>query len=125
MALIDITDDSFPEVYKNPDNDIILIDFWAPWCGPCHQFAPIFEGVAEKYPNVVFGKVNTETEQKLSGYFQIRSIPTLLILRDQIELHQQSGVVGEDDLVQIVEQTINLDMEDVRKKLIESGELEE
>lgn len=119
MATIEITDDSFREIYQN--NSIVVLDFWAVWCGPCHNFAPIFEKVSEEFSSIVFGKVDTESNQKLSGYFGIRSIPTILIIREQLEVFRHSGVVGEDDLRQLVQRVQNADMGEIRKK-IESEE---
>jgi len=112
MALMDITDDSFREIYKQ--HDIVVLDFWAVWCGPCRQFAPTFEAVADELPDIVFGKVETETEQKLSAYFGIRSIPTILIIREQLEIFRHSGTLGKDELIKIIEQVKSADMDKVR-----------
>lgn len=89
MALMTLTADNFDQTIT--DHDIVIIDFWAPWCGPCRSFAPIFEKTAEKYPEIAFAKANTEEEQALAGHFQIRSIPTTMILRDKIIIFQQAG----------------------------------
>ncbi len=117
MALLDMTIETFESVIN--ENEIVLIDFWADWCGPCKQFAPIYEKLAEKYPNVVFGKVNTEVEQQLSGTFGISSIPTLAILRQGILLFKEAGVLAETQLDEVIEQVKNLDMEDVRRQVAE------
>ncbi len=115
MQLIDVTDESFRELYKN--NDIIVLDFWAIWCGPCHQFAPIFESVAKQYPDIVFGKVETENNLELSKYFTVMSIPTILIIREGLELFRHSGVLGEDELVNVIEQVKSADMNEVNRQI--------
>jgi thioredoxin 1 len=100
-------------------NDMVLVDFWAPWCAPCRSFAPTFDKVAEKYPGVVFGKVNTDEEQELAGAFQIRSIPTLMIFRQKIIIFSQPGVLPESSLIEVVEKSLALDMEQVKKEIAE------
>ncbi|MBF0098184.1 MAG: thioredoxin [Magnetococcales bacterium] len=100
-------------------NDMVLVDFWAPWCAPCRSFAPTFDKVAEKYPHVVFGKVNTDEEQELAGAFQIRSIPTLMIFRQKIIIFSQPGVLPESSLVEVVEKALALDMEQVKREIAE------
>ncbi|MCB0357207.1 MAG: thioredoxin fold domain-containing protein [Bdellovibrionales bacterium] len=121
MALIDINDSSFREVYQN--NDIVVLDFWAIWCGPCHQFSPIFAEVSEQYPDIVFGKVDTEQQLQLSSYFSIRSIPTIIIIREQMELFRHSGVLSALELAEVLEKVKNADMREVRK-LIEQEDSE-
>lgn len=117
MATHDLGDDEFREAYKN--NDIVVLDFWAPWCGPCHQFAPIYEEASEKYAQMFFGKVNTEEQVDLAQYFGVRSIPTTLVIREGIEVFRGSGVLGSEQLEQLLQQVQNLDMEDVKKKVEE------
>lgn len=117
MPLIDITDGNFRETYTN--NEIIILDFWAPWCGPCQAFAPIFEEVSKQYPEIVFGKVNTEEEQKLALHFQIRSIPTIMVIRDQLEVFFQPGLLPEEQLIELIAAVKNLDMGEVRRKIEE------
>jgi len=114
MSLIDVTDDSFREVYQS--NDIVVLDFWAIWCGPCQNFIPVFEKVAQDYDDVVFAKVDTENNQKLPGYFGIRSIPTVIIIRDQLEVFRGSGM-SEQELRTLVDEVKAADMNEVRKKL--------
>ncbi|AKF25087.1 thioredoxin [Sulfurovum lithotrophicum] len=115
MALETLTAQNFNE--KVTSNDIVIIDFWAPWCGPCKQFAPIFEKVAGEYPDILFGKVNTEEEQELAGHFQIKSIPTTIILRDNIAIFQQPGLMPEEGLKDIIRQVQELDMDMVRREI--------
>jgi thioredoxin len=115
VATIELTDANFEDVITK--NDIVIVDFWAPWCGPCRSFAPVFEQVSEKYPGVVFAKVNTEEQQALAGHFQIRSIPTLMVFREQIILLAQPGALPASALTQIVEKTQALDMAEVRRQV--------
>ncbi len=120
MATIEITKDTLEDTIAN--NDIVVIDFWAPWCGPCKSFAPIYEAVSEKYDDVVFAKVNTEDEQELAASFQIRSIPTLMVFRDQIAIFSQAGMLPESGLIEVVGKVKDLDMDQVRKEVAEQQE---
>ena len=115
MALVNLTEANFNEHIEN--NDIVILDFWAPWCGPCKQFGPIFEKVAEEYPDILFGKINTEEEQGLAGYFQIQSIPTVIVLREKIGIFQQPGMLPEEGLKDIIKQVQELDMDKVREEV--------
>ena len=115
MAVLELTKDNFEETIMN--NDIVFIDFWAPWCGPCKSFAPIYEEVAEKNEGVVFAKVNTEEEQELGAHFQIRSIPTLMIFREQIVLYSEAGMLPAAALQEIVGKVKELDMDQVRQDI--------
>ena len=115
MALENLTKENFDE--KLASSEIVILDFWAPWCGPCKQFGPIFEKVAGEYPDILFGKVNTEEEQELAGYFHIQSIPTTIVLRENIALLQQPGMLPEEGLKDIIRQVQELDMEEVRKEM--------
>ena len=117
MAHIDLTKDNFDEVAGG--SDFMIIDFWAPWCGPCKQFGPIFEETAKKYEDITFAKVNTEEEQELAGHFQIRSIPTLMIMREQIVIYAQPGALMGGQFEQLIEKARELDMDEVRKQVAE------
>ncbi len=112
MALENLTKETFEE--KVNSSEIAVLDFWAPWCGPCKQFAPIFEKTAEKYPDILFGKINTEEEQELAGYFQIRSIPTIAIMREGIVVFMQPGMIPEEGLDDLIGKVKELNMDEVR-----------
>ncbi len=114
-ATIELSDASFKEAVEKPG--ILFIDFWASWCGPCRSFAPVYEAAAEKHPDVVFGKVDTEAEQELAGAFQIRSIPTLMIFRDGVMLFSQPGMLPAAVLEDLVGKVKALDMEQVKKEI--------
>ncbi len=117
MATVEVTKDTLQSTIT--DNDIVIIDFWAPWCGPCKSFAPIYEKVSESYSDIVFAKVNTEDEQELAGSFQIRSIPTLMIFREQIVIFSQAGMLPENALVELITKVKELDMEVVKREVAE------
>ena len=115
MALVNLTAENFnDEVQKHP---IAILDFWAPWCGPCKSFAPIFEKVAAENPDILFGKINTEEEQALAGHFQIRSIPTVMILKEGIVVFNQAGMLPEEALNDLLTQVKDLDMDMVRAEI--------
>ena len=117
MATVELIKDNFEATITG--NDIVIVDFWAPWCGPCKSFAPIYEAVSEKHEDVVFAKINTEDQQELAASFQIRSIPTLMIFREQIVIFSQAGMLPESALEEIIGQTKELDMDVVRKEIAE------
>jgi len=112
---VDLESSNFKEV---ADKDgLVLIDWWAPWCGPCRAFGPTYEKVAGKHPDVTFAKVNTEEEQELAASFDIRSIPTLMILRDRILLYAEPGALPEAALEELIQKARDLDMEKVRAEI--------
>ncbi|AEK57527.1 MULTISPECIES: thioredoxin [Acidithiobacillus] len=115
MAVVELTQENFEATVTG--NDMVLVDFWAPWCAPCRAFAPIFEAASEKHPDVVFAKVNTDVEQELAGAFQIRSIPTLTIFRQQIGIFSQAGSLPASALEEVIQQALALDMDQVRKEI--------
>jgi thioredoxin 1 len=115
MATVQITNKNFDETLKK--GGIVLLDWWAPWCGPCRAFGPIYERVAAKHPDVVFGKVNTQEEPELANQFGIRSIPTLMIFREETELFAQPGMLPENVLEDLVSQAKKVDMADVRREI--------
>lgn len=99
------------------DHPIVIIDFWAPWCAPCRGFAPTFEAASERHPDIVFAKVNTEEQRELAGAFNIRSIPTLMVFRDQIVLYAEAGALPAGALDQLIEQVRSVDMDAVRSDI--------
>ena len=115
MAVLDLTQLNFDETIAN--NEIVIIDFWAPWCGPCLQFAPTFKETSEKVNGVAFAKINTEDEQALGAHFKIRSIPTLMIFREGIGIFSQPGSISGKDLEDLLEKAKAIDMDKVRKEL--------
>ena len=115
MATVDVTQENFEQIIAG--HDIVIVDFWAPWCGPCRGFAPVYEAASEKYPDVVFAKVNTEEQQALAGMFRIRSIPTLMVFREKIIVFTQPGALPAAALDKIVQGVKVLDMEQVRHEV--------
>ena len=117
MATVKLTKDNFEQVIT--DNDIVFIDFWAAWCAPCRMFAPVFEEASEKHPDIVFGKVDTEDQPELAAYFNIRSIPTLMIFREKIGIFSQAGALPAAALEELIGKVRELDMDDVRRQIAE------
>jgi thioredoxin 1 len=120
MASVELTLDSFEETITG--NDTVIVDFWASWCGPCRSFAPTFEQASEANPEIVFGKVNTEEQQQLAQEFGIRSIPTLMVFRDQILLYSQPGALPAPAFDDLISQVKALDMDDVRRQIAEQAD---
>lgn len=115
MATIEITKDNLQQTIA--DNDIVLLDFWAEWCAPCRQFGPIFEAASEKYPNIVFGKVDTEAERELGAAFEIMSIPTLMAFRDNVIVFSQPGALPGEALEELIGAIEGLDMDEVHAEI--------
>ena len=115
MAIVELSKENFEQVVST--NPMVVIDFWAPWCGPCKGFAPVFEGASEQYQDVVFAKVNTDDEQEIAGAFGIRSIPTLMVFREKVLLFQQAGALSASAFEQVLEQAKALDMTQVHADL--------
>ena len=115
MAVVELTKENFEQVVTS--NPTVVVDYWAPWCGPCRGFAPVFEKVSEQHPDVVFAKVNTDEEQEIAQHFQIRSIPTLMVFREQIIVFSQPGALPQGSFEQVVTKAKALDMDEVRKQI--------
>ena len=119
MASVELTKDNFEQVVTG--NDVVIVDFWAPWCAPCRAFAPTFEQASEQHADVVFAKVNTEEEQEVAGAFNIRSIPTLMVFRENVILYAEAGSLPAPALEQVIAQAMSVDMAAVHREIAERG----
>jgi len=119
MAVLELTEENFEQTILN--NDFVVIDFWAPWCGPCRGFAPVYEAAAEKHADIVFAKVNTEEHQGLAGHFQIRSIPTLMIFREHVIIYAQPGALPAGAFDDLIARAKEIDMAKVHEEIAKEG----
>lgn len=115
MASVELTAENFDDTITA--NDIVFVDFWAEWCGPCRMFAPTFEAASEKHPEIVFGKVDTEAQQSLAGAAGIQSIPTLMVFREKVLIFSQPGALPAPALDELIEAVLNVDMAEVHKEI--------
>ena len=115
MSTMELTIENFEQTIN--DNDTVFVDFWAEWCGPCRQFGPVFEAASEQHSDIVFGKVDADAQQELAGHFGIRSIPTLMAIRDNVVLFSQPGALPAHALEELIGQIREIDMDDVRRQI--------
>ncbi|MBW1810766.1 MAG: thioredoxin [Deltaproteobacteria bacterium] len=115
MGYIELNSKNLDQTIK--DNAILIIDFWAPWCGPCKMFGPIFEKASKKYPEIAFAKCNTQEQEQVAGSFGIKAIPTLAVFRDQVMVFMQSGALPAEALDDVIKQVQSLDMDEIRAKI--------
>lgn len=123
MATVELTPENFKDVIEK--NDFVIIDFWAPWCGPCQSFGPVYEEVSEQHEDIVFAKVNTQDQQELAGMFNIRSIPTLMMFREQVVLYSEAGALPKSAFEQLITDARALDMEKVHQEVAKQQQEQE
>ena len=116
MATVEVTKDNFDSI---AGKDLVILDFWAPWCGPCRSFSPVFESASDKHADIVFGKINADEEQELAGAFSVRSIPYVMVMREKVIVFAQAGALPAEGLESIIEQTRALDMEAIHREVAE------
>mgnify|MGYP002879622090 CR=1 FL=1 len=119
MAVMELVEKTFESTIAG--NDFVIVDFWAPWCGPCRSFAPTYEKVSDEFPDIIFAKVNTEDEQAIGAKFQIRSIPTLMIMRENVILYKEAGALPESAFRELVTKASELDMTEVHKEIADNS----
>ncbi len=117
MATVELTNENLVDTINN--NDFVIIDFWAPWCGPCQSFGPVYEEISEKYDDIVFAKVNTQDQQEIAAQFNIRSIPTLMVFREQVILYAEAGALPGSAFEELIGQAKAVDMAEVHKSVAE------
>jgi len=117
MPTVELTKDNFESTIN--DSDTVVVDFWAAWCGPCQTFGPTFESASDEHSDIVFGKVDTEAQPELAGMFNVRSIPTLMVFRDNVVLYSEAGALPPDALDQLISQVKAVDMDDVHRQIAE------
>ena len=120
MATVELTNENLVETINN--NDFVIIDFWAPWCGPCQSFGPVYEEISEKHADIVFAKVNTQEQEEIAAQFNIRSIPTLMVFREQVILYGEAGALPGQAFEQLIEHARAVDMAEVHKSVAEQAE---